>query len=82
LIEEWDRKKYDTTRANPSSSTCAVSFTQTNLHASGPSADDTSMPNPFAQSVNHFHSRSSVVSCKRWSMPAKAATTTRYARSF
>jgi hypothetical protein len=30
LIEEWDRKKLDTTSANSSSSTCAVSFTQIN----------------------------------------------------
>jgi hypothetical protein len=31
LIEEWDGKKLDTTNVNSSSSTCAVSFTQTNL---------------------------------------------------
>jgi hypothetical protein len=55
LIEERDEKKPDATKVNPSSSTCAVSFTQTNLHTSGPSVDDTSMPNPSAQSVNHIH---------------------------
>jgi hypothetical protein len=56
LIEKWDGKKLDATSANPSSSTCAVSFTQTNPHKSGPSTSGTSMPNPTAQPVNHFHS--------------------------
>jgi hypothetical protein len=56
LIEEWDEKKLDTTSANPSSSTYTVSFTQTNPHTSGPSMSGTSMPNPFSQPVNHFHS--------------------------
>jgi hypothetical protein len=57
LIEEWDRKRLDTTSANPSSSTCAVNFTQTNPYTSGPSVSGTSMPNPSAQLINHFHSR-------------------------
>jgi hypothetical protein len=48
LIEERDGKKLDATSINPSSYTCAVSFTQTNPHTSGPSALDTSMPNPSA----------------------------------
>jgi hypothetical protein len=48
LIEEWDGKELDATSASPSSSTCAVSFTQTNPHTSGPSPGDTSMPNPRA----------------------------------
>jgi hypothetical protein len=56
LIEEGDGNKLDATSANPSSSTCAISFTQTNLHTSGPSVGGTSMPNPSAQLVNHFHS--------------------------
>jgi hypothetical protein len=56
LIEKWDRKKLDASKVNPSSSTYAVSFTQTNPHTSGPSVSDTSMPNPSAQPVNHFHS--------------------------
>jgi hypothetical protein len=34
LIEEWDGKKPDATTTNPSSSTCAVGFTQTNPHTS------------------------------------------------
>jgi hypothetical protein len=61
LIEERDRKKFDATSANPaSSSTCAVSFTQTNLHTSGALAGGTSMPNPSAQLVNHFHSQRTI----------------------
>jgi hypothetical protein len=57
LIEEWDKKILNATSANPCSSTCTVSFTQTNPHISGPSVGDTSMPNPLAQSMNHFHNR-------------------------
>jgi hypothetical protein len=45
LVEE---KKLDTTSVNPSSSTCVVSFTQTNPHIIGASAGDTFMPNPSA----------------------------------
>jgi hypothetical protein len=56
LIEERDEKISDATSANPSSSTCAVCFAQTNSHTSGPSAGGTSMPNRSAQSMNHFHS--------------------------
>jgi hypothetical protein len=56
LVEERDRKKLDTTSVNPSSFICVVSFTQTNLHTSGASVGGTLMPNPSAQSVNHFHS--------------------------
>jgi hypothetical protein len=59
LIEEQDRKKLDATSAYPSS-TCAISFTQTNPHTSGPSAGNTSMPNPSTQLVNHFHSRTTI----------------------
>jgi hypothetical protein len=46
LVEERDRKKLNTTSVNPFSSTCIVSFTQTNLHTSDASAGSTSMPNP------------------------------------
>jgi hypothetical protein len=45
LIEERNGKKPDATKVNPSSSTCTVSFTQTNPHTSGPSTGGTSMPN-------------------------------------
>jgi hypothetical protein len=60
LIEERDGKKHDATSVNVSSSTCAVSFTQTNPHISGPSTGGMSMPNPSTQSVNHFHSRTTI----------------------
>jgi hypothetical protein len=56
LIEEQVGKKLDATNANPSS-TCVVNFTQTNPHISGPSAGGRSIPNPSAQPMNHFHSR-------------------------
>jgi hypothetical protein len=56
LINERDGKKPDATKVNPSSSTCDVSFIQTNPHTSGPSTSDTSMPNSSVQPVNHFHS--------------------------
>jgi ssRNA-specific RNase YbeY (16S rRNA maturation enzyme) len=60
LIEERDRKKLNVTSVNPSSYTCAVSFTQTHPHTSGASAGGTSMPNPSAQPMNHFHSRTTI----------------------
>jgi hypothetical protein len=56
LIEERDGKKLDITSTNPSASTCTVNFTQINPHTSGPSTGGTSMPNPSAQPMNHFHS--------------------------
>jgi hypothetical protein len=46
LIEERDGKKLGSTSLNPSSSSCIVSFTQTNPHTSGRSVDNTTMPNP------------------------------------
>jgi hypothetical protein len=60
LIKEWDGKKPDATKVNPSSSPFAVSFTQTNPHTSGPTTGGTSMPNPSAQPVNQFHSRATI----------------------
>jgi hypothetical protein len=56
LIEEWDGKKFEATSVNPFSSTCAVSFIQTNPHTSGASGGCTSMANPSVQPVNNFHS--------------------------
>jgi hypothetical protein len=38
----------------------AVSFTQTNPHTSGPLVSGTSMPNPSAQPMNHFHSQTTI----------------------
>jgi ssRNA-specific RNase YbeY (16S rRNA maturation enzyme) len=60
LVEKRNGKKLDTTSVNLSSSTCVVSFTQTNPHTSGTLAGGTSMPNPSAQLVNHFHSRTTI----------------------
>jgi hypothetical protein len=56
LIEEWDGKKLYNLNVNPSSF-CIVNFTQTDPHTSGTSAGGTTMQSPFAQLVNHFHSR-------------------------
>jgi hypothetical protein len=53
-------KNLDATNTNHSSSTCAISFTQTNPCTSGPLAGDTSLSNLFVQLVNHFHSRTTI----------------------
>jgi hypothetical protein len=75
LIEEWDGKKLDATSVNHSSSTCAVSFTQPNPHTSGTSTGGTSMPHPSAQSVNHFHSRTTIKSSTpTFEMPQQTMT--------
>jgi hypothetical protein len=60
LVEERDGKKYDAISVNPSSSTCAVNFTQTIPHTIGPSTGGPSMPNPSTQPVNHFHGRTTM----------------------
>jgi hypothetical protein len=60
LIEERDGKKLGSTSINHSSSSCVVSFTQTNPHISGTSAGGTTMPNLSAQPMNHFHSRTTI----------------------
>jgi hypothetical protein len=60
VIEDWDGKKLDISSVNPSSSTCVVSFTQTNPHTTGPTMCGTSMPTPSAQPMNHFHSRTTI----------------------
>jgi hypothetical protein len=75
LIEERDGKKLDATRSNPSSSTCAVYFTQTNPHTSGPLVGGTSMPKPSAQPMDHFHSRTTIEGlAPRLGMPQQATT--------
>jgi hypothetical protein len=56
LIEEWDEKKLADSIVNLSSSYCAVNFAQTNLQTNDTFVGGTTMPNPSAQSVNHFHS--------------------------
>jgi hypothetical protein len=45
---------------NPSSSSCVVSFAQTNPQPSGTSVSDTSQPNPSPQPMNHFYSRTTI----------------------
>jgi hypothetical protein len=75
LVEERDGKKLDTTSVNPSS-TCAVSFTQTNPHTSGASAGGTSIPNPSTQLMNHFHSRTTIEgSAPTFRMPQQTMAT-------
>jgi hypothetical protein len=59
LIDERDRKKLVDSNVNPSSS-CTFNFAQTNHQPSGTSAGDTSQPNPSAQSMNHFYSRTTI----------------------
>jgi hypothetical protein len=60
LIEKRDGKKYTDANVNPSSSTCAVNFAQTNLHISGSSVGGTTMLNHSAQPMNHFHSQTTI----------------------
>jgi hypothetical protein len=64
LIEEQDGKKLENlninTSSSSSSSSCALNFPQTNLHTSVTSVDGTTMPNPSAQPVDHFHSRTTI----------------------
>jgi hypothetical protein len=49
LMEERDGKKPNASKVNPSSSTYAISFSQTNPHTSGQSVGVTSMPNPSSE---------------------------------
>jgi hypothetical protein len=52
------REKLDHSNVNPSSSSssCIVNFAQTNTQTSGTLAGGTTVPNPSAQMMNHFHS--------------------------
>jgi hypothetical protein len=73
LIEDRDGKKLDTTSINPSSTSCTVSFTLTNPQTSGASASGTTMPNPTAQPMNHFHSQTTIKSlAPTFGMPQQA----------
>jgi hypothetical protein len=56
LIEEWDGKKLADSNVNPSPSSYAVNFDQTNSQISGTLTGGTTMPNPSAQPMNYFHS--------------------------
>jgi hypothetical protein len=60
LIEERARKKLDNSSINPSSSSGVVRFTQTNPQTSDTSTDGATIPNPSAQPMNHFHSRTTI----------------------
>jgi hypothetical protein len=51
------RVKHSDANVNTSSSTCIVNFAQINRHTSGPSAGSTTIANPSAQLMNHFHSQ-------------------------
>jgi hypothetical protein len=61
LIEERDGKKLDASSVNLSSSTYAISFTQTN-------------PHPSAQPMNHFHSQTIEDSAPTFGMPQQTTT--------
>jgi hypothetical protein len=49
-------KKLDASSVNPSSSTYAVTCTQSNPHTSAASTGSTLIPHTSAQPVNDFHS--------------------------
>jgi hypothetical protein len=75
LIEERDGEKHDDSKVNHSSSTSVVNFAQSNPHTSGPSVGGTTMPNPSALPVNHFHSRTTIEgSTPNFGMPQQATT--------
>jgi hypothetical protein len=56
LIEERDGKKLIDFNVNPSSSSYAVNFAQTNPQTSDTSVGDTTMQNLSAQPMNHIYS--------------------------
>jgi hypothetical protein len=62
LIEERDEKKLLDSNVNPSSSSCVFNFAQMNPQSSGTSVGGTSQPNPSAQPMNHFYSRTTIES--------------------
>jgi hypothetical protein len=78
LIEEQDGKKLDNSSINPSSSSsssCTIIFTQTNAQTSGTSAGGATMLNPLAQSMNHFHNRTTIEgSAPTFGMPQQTMT--------
>jgi hypothetical protein len=60
LIEERDRLILVDPNVNPSSSFCTVNFAQINLQTTDTSVGGTTMPIPSTQSINHFHSRTTI----------------------
>jgi hypothetical protein len=76
LIEQRDKKKLVDSDVNPSSS-CAINFAQTNPQTSGTSVGDTTMSNPSAQPMNHFHSQTIINdSTPTFGMPQQTTTST------
>jgi hypothetical protein len=78
LTEEHDGKKLIDSIANPSSSSsCVVTFTQTNPQTSGTSMGGAIIPNPSAQPMNHFHNRTTINgSAPTFVMPQQTMTST------
>jgi hypothetical protein len=60
LMEERDGTRHYDSNAKPSSSTSTINFAQINPHTSGPLAGGTAMPNPSAQPMTHFYSRTTI----------------------
>jgi hypothetical protein len=56
LIEEQNGEKLDTTIIISSTTSCIVTFTQTNPETRGTSVDGATIPNPSTQPMNHFYS--------------------------
>jgi hypothetical protein len=74
LIEERDRKKLYNLNINPPSFSWTVNISQTNPQTSGTSAGGTTMLNPSAQPMNHFHSRTTIESLSpTYEMPQQTA---------
>jgi hypothetical protein len=78
LIEERDGNFFYNSNVNPSSSSYAISFAQTNPQTSGTLTGDAIMTNPSARSMNHFHSRTiiegSIPSFRMLAAPTKPCT--------
>jgi hypothetical protein len=77
LIEEHDGKKLIDSTANPSSSSCVVTFAQTNPQISGTLVGGAIIPNPSAQLMNHFHNRTTINGpAPTFAMPQQTTTST------
>jgi hypothetical protein len=81
LIEEWDGKKHDDPNAKPST-TSTVNFAQINSHTSGPLVGGTSMPNPSAQPMNHFHIQTTIDGLVPNLGMSQQATTSMYGQGY
>jgi hypothetical protein len=75
LIEEWDVRKFANSKVNPSSSSCAANIAQTNPQTYGTLVGGTTMSNPSAQPMNHFHIRTTIDgSTPTFGMPQQTMT--------